>query len=379
MITCPECGNPVSTMAGTCPQCGVRISGHIKQCTECGTYYFSSEERCPYCDHAEEAEEQEEITETDLPQEEEDEEKGIPAERKPKKGNVFLKALLWIIVLGAIAGSGYIGYQYYTDYTYRAEEKKRYEELEFLTTPDFYRQYLADYPQSIYAPDVEKRLQAILNESTAWDKTLQTNTKVGYMEFLESYPTSLQSRKCLQLIDSIDWAEACLDGTEEAMNRYLTAHPEGMYTNEAVDLKKNIDSRKTTAEEDEQVTGAVKDFFTAVITQTDKSKIEASIAAPMQAFCGTPKAGAQHILKFIKEKKTKDVTSVKFIVDEKFRISREKLYDNTTGYRAECLVEEIITRKTGKKKQTEKQYQAVCLLNGNFKFVKIELNQNKNQ
>ena len=372
MINCPECGNPVSTMAGTCPQCGIAIMGNLIQCSQCGTYYLKIEAQCPYCEHTE-TEEEEENT-TIIEDKAEARHNSVPPGRK--KSPVW-KILITLCSIGVLIGAGYFGYQYYTDYTYRMEEKKRFEELAGLTNPDFYRQYLADYPHSIYRQEVEKRLQALTNESMAWAKVLQSRTKADLTGFLAAYPNSLNSRKCLQLIDSIDWAEAYAQGTEESVNLYLEEHPEGIYTDEAVEFKKQLDQRKTTVEENDQIDAVMNDFFTQIIVRTDKNAISEALAEPMQSFCGTKKATAQHIQKFVNARKTKNVAAVKFAVASPIVKSREKLYDNTTGFRAECTVVEVITYKSGKQKTSERQYAATCLLNGKYKMVMIDLKEEK--
>lgn len=368
MIKCPECGSTVSTLAGTCPQCGVAIMGNLIHCSQCGTYYLKTENQCPYCDYKEE----------DTEEEKESHKKQTEVETndihpEEKKKSPFWKILTTLACITLLGGGSYIGYQYYTEYTYRMEEKKRFEELALLTNPEFYRQYLADYPQSIYRNEVEERLQALTDESVAWTKTLQSGTKTDLTKFLETYPGSLNSRKCLQLIDSIDWAEASEKGTEEAISQYLEEHPEGIYTSEAVDFKKQLNQKKTSLEENDLIDKTINVFFTQTLSNGEKKSISESITEPMQSFCGTAKATAQHVQKFINSKKTKNVASVKYIVGMPITKSREKLYDNTTGFRVECTVEEIITYKSGKQKTSEKQYTATCLLNGKYKIVMIYL------
>ena len=368
MIKCPECGSTVSTLAGTCPQCGVAIMGNLIHCSQCGTYYLKTENQCPYCDYKEE----------DTEEEKESHKKQTEVETndihpEEKKKSPFWKILTTLACITLLGGGSYIGYQYYTEYTYRMEEKKRFEELALLTNPEFYRQYLADYPQSIYRNEVEERLQALTDESVAWTKTLQSGTKTDLTKFLETYPGSLNSRKCLQLIDSIDWAEASEKGTEEAISQYLEEHPEGIYTSEAVDFKKQLNQKKTSLEENDLIDKTINVFFTQTLSNGEKKSISESITEPMQSFCGTAKATAQHVQKFINSKKTKNVASVKYIVGMPITKSREKLYDNTTGFRVECTVEEIITYKSGKQKTSEKQYTATCLLNGKYKIVMIDL------
>lgn len=368
MIKCPECGSTVSTLAGTCPQCGVAIMGNLIHCSQCGTYYLKTENQCPYCDYKEE----------DTEEEKESHKKQTEVETndihpEEKKKSPFWKILTTLACITLLGGGSYIGYQYYTEYTYRMEEKKRFEELALLTNPEFYRQYLADYPQSIYRNEVEERLQALTDESAAWTKTLQSGTKTDLTKFLETYPGSLNSRKCLQLIDSIDWAEASEKGTEEAISQYLEEHPEGIYTSEAVDFKKQLNQKKTSLEENDLIDKTINVFFTQTLSNGEKKSISESITEPMQSFCGTAKATAQHVQKFINSKKTKNVASVKYIVGMPITKSREKLYDNTTGFRVECTIEEIITYKSGKQKTSEKQYTATCLLNGKYKIVMIDL------
>ncbi len=356
MIYCPECGNQVSTMAATCGHCGVKINGNIVCCSECGTNYLKDcNDSCPYCGHKEE-------TEPASPSPE------IP-ERKGKKKSPVWRILFTLVFLTVLGYGGYESYVYYTNYTQQQEEKQRFEDLALLTNPDFYRQFLNDYPESPYRAEVESRLQTLLDEDKAWEKTLESCTRESIIAYMKAYPASLNIRKCQQMIDSIDWVLASTAGTEEAVNSYLEEHPEGMYTNEAVEFKKKLDKQKTTPEESEAIAAIVIEFITTTLPGMDKTVIENAIAAPMQSFCGTPKATAQSIVKYIKTKHTKDVAEVKYVLSAPLTVFHEKLYDNTTGYRTEFPLNEIITPKTGKQKTYEKHYTATCHLKASKKIV----------
>lgn len=49
MLSCPECGKRISSMAWTCPHCGTDIKGHLVECPNCGSYMLDSQDECKQC------------------------------------------------------------------------------------------------------------------------------------------------------------------------------------------------------------------------------------------------------------------------------------------------------------------------------------------
>ena len=47
LITCPECGKPVSDRAAACPHCGFDLN--TPKCAECGAYLPEGAQACPVC------------------------------------------------------------------------------------------------------------------------------------------------------------------------------------------------------------------------------------------------------------------------------------------------------------------------------------------
>lgn len=49
MISCPECGHPVSSRAQQCPGCGVAIADNVKRCPKCRGFALMDATICPTC------------------------------------------------------------------------------------------------------------------------------------------------------------------------------------------------------------------------------------------------------------------------------------------------------------------------------------------
>lgn len=365
IIKCPECGTQVSTLAQQCPGCGVQICNNIEECAACGTLYIKSQGQCPYC-----GEEPDEIDEID--EEEVDDMAEIPATPAPKpQGRRFLSCLVSLLLLAALGGGGYVGYGLYQEHLARQEEDQRFSDLAPLTNPDFYRQFLTDYPLSAHRAEVEARLQALLGQDKAWADALRAGTRQALTQFLATYPQAVQTPKCIQLIDSADWAAAQLSSVPGAIQAYLEAHPEGIYTAQAVELLQKISRQRTTDQEQEAIASLLQQLFSA-LAQRDADQIEAIVTEPLHSVQGKPRATVADILAFAKGRYSKGVTALSYQIEEPLGIVRDKLPNSTTGFRATCTVVET---RTAAKNLPLTRFSADILFDAAYNIVGIELNK----
>lgn len=229
MISCPICGQRVSTMAGTCPHCGTHISGHLRICPSCGVHCHRQQETCPACHAA-------------LPAfvAEEKEEKPKVAEVRRKRPRNFLR-ILWTFLkyLIFLALACAVAYYLYLRNLQEVEEEE-FRKLGHTTNPAYYEDFIQRHPESPHIEDVRKRMLYLQGEIEVWQKALKSGSREDLEQFMEVYPSSVRIRMCRDKIDSIDWAEAIAERTDSSINAYIGSHPEGMYLNEALETKKKI-------------------------------------------------------------------------------------------------------------------------------------------
>lgn len=97
MISCPECGKRISSMAWTCPHCGTGIKDHLVECPKCGGYMLDSQTVCKKCGS--------ENPDAAAPQKEQKEEGSkLPGDMRPKhKFHLGLWATVLVILTAAAA------------------------------------------------------------------------------------------------------------------------------------------------------------------------------------------------------------------------------------------------------------------------------------
>ena len=124
--------------------------------------------------------------------------------------------------------------------------------------PQSYAKYLQDFPQGNWVNEAQRQLANF--ESSAWTK-LQANESIeGYRVYLDVYPGSSnaavatqklqrleqaekerqRAREAREAADLAAWNAARNEGTQDAMNGYLTGFPQGNYRAEARELASKI-------------------------------------------------------------------------------------------------------------------------------------------
>lgn len=117
MITCPECGKRISSMAWTCPHCGTGIKDHLVECPQCGGYMLDSQTVCKNCG--------EENTQAHTGNEKDNApEPTLPGDMRPKHNIHFG---LWVVVLVILAAAvaAYYGVTKYEEEAHARQEAER--------------------------------------------------------------------------------------------------------------------------------------------------------------------------------------------------------------------------------------------------------------
>ena len=364
MIKCPECGERVSTMAGTCPHCGINIAGNLRQCPNCNEYCLNSQEKCPNCGTSLPA-----VKEENMEQEQQMQET-IKVKKKPakKSGKSLILALTFAIIIAVI-----ICGMYYLDYKNNKDrEEREYAMLENTSNPEYYKDFLAKYPKSIHYQEVKEQLNVLLDENEEWNKIMQDVSRSEIEKFMNAHPYSRRLQECADIIDSIDWMDAKKINTEEAIVNYLNTHPNGKYAEEASQKKNELGLMKITEQDKAIIRSSLENFFTAAMSKQDVSLISEAIPEKMENFCGTQDATPEQIIAFAKNKMASDVMGLHYTIENNFDVRKQTLSDGTTGYAVTFSLQEIISRSDTNQPST-KTYQVSALLNAEHKIVRMSI------
>ena len=123
MLSCPECGKRISSMAWTCPHCGTDIKGHLVECSNCGNYMLDSQDVCKQCgaknnSYQEHSGSEEKDTENSVP---DNENKGSGGH-----GGVWIAVIIVLI----LCVGGYYGYTLYREEVKAKEDAERQAAME---------------------------------------------------------------------------------------------------------------------------------------------------------------------------------------------------------------------------------------------------------
>ena len=365
MIKCPECGERVSTMAGTCPHCGIKIAGNLKQCPNCNEYCLNSQDKCPYCETTLSV-----ATEEVIEQQEEETASTTETKEKPaKKKNKTLIfsitfALLLVIIFGGL---------FYLDYKNSIErEDAEFSRLENTSNPEYYNDFLAKYPKSKHYQEVKERLNVLLDETEEWGKMIKNVNRSEIEKFMKTHPYSQRLQICEDMIDSIDWNEATKLKTEEAYVNYLNTHPDGKFAEDASQKKNELGLMRITAQDKAIIRTTLENFFTVAMSRQDIALISEAIPEKMENFCGTEDATPEQIITFAKNKMAVDVMGFHYSIGDNFSVRKQTISDGTTGYAVEFTLQEIISRSDTNQPNT-KSYQVSALLNADHKIVRMNI------
>jgi formylglycine-generating enzyme required for sulfatase activity len=145
------------------------------------------------------------------------------------------------------------------------EEKARWEAALEADTLLGYRNFLADFPTSIYAEQAQ--LQIDILDERAWNELSAEDTRPAYVDYLEQFPTGLHQAEALQRIEAMDaeaaqrererlererrdnlaWEQARDERTVGAMNRYIESWPAGLHIDEAQRIRRDLLDRQNDA------------------------------------------------------------------------------------------------------------------------------------
>lgn len=356
-------------MAGTCPNCGIKIAGQLRTCPECGSYCLLTQETCPECGNK--LEPQTPSLPSSENEKEEVKKKQPPRKKKKKKKRACVGCLVGTVLVLALCAAGYY---YYDQHRRQQEEQNEYEQLANITYPEFYQQFLDKYPESQYFDEIHERMLVLQEEAKDWEQLQKRISRKNVNRFLENHPNTLRARICEDMLDSIDWQDALANGSEEAMTDYLAKHPSGSHVNEAADMKNSLLLTKVTPEERAMIRGTLEAFFSKAIANQDLEAAQAAIPDTTMHFCGNPKADAEAIVQYARDKMAKDVIGLHYLIGEKISVHKETLSDGNMGFSVDVSVQETINR-SDTNQPASNLYRVTAKLNQEQKIVRMNISK----
>lgn len=252
------------------------------------------------------------------------------------------------------------------------KEQEDYERLEGVTNPEFYQQFLIDYPDSKHFDEINERMLVLQAEAEDWKQLLKGINRSSISLFQQKHPNSLRGRAIEDMLDSIDWQEALGIGNEEAITDYLAKHPSGRYADDASEMKNTLLLSKVTPEEKAMIRGTLESFFTKAIANQDIEAAKAAIPDTMMNFCGKENANAEAIIEYAKEKVANDVIGLHYAIGQKMEVRKETLPDGNTGFAVEVNLQETISR-SDTNQPSSNIYHVNALINSEQKLVRMNI------
>lgn len=142
-----------------------------------------------------------------------------------------------------------------------SEERERWQASLDADTPQAYRRFMGDFPDSVYLGQAQLQL-GVLDER-AWEELSAEDSAPAYEDYLEQFPNGIHQAEALARLDEIAqaqaraereaqarerrdheaWEAARAAGTLAAAERYLADWPAGLHAAEAETLRARLKSR----------------------------------------------------------------------------------------------------------------------------------------
>ena len=332
----------MSDQAATCPSCGIAIAGEITRCPDCGEFIFKEQPYCPNChcsiNGASLSERPTTVAPVAPPAEEQQEEKTAPqpASRRPRKRRSGLTALLVAFVIALIVV--FLGI-YFMKNQEQQNERRAYENAiassEPLVLQNFLDMYV-DAPRE-HRDSVKAHLEVLRKIDTDWADALVNNSKRAFERYIKLHPQSVHNVEANIKIDSLDWVAATTENTSEAYQRYLSNHADGSYFDEARANYERIESQKITVEDRQMVSQLLTSYFNA-LAQQDESALTAAISPVLTSFLHRQNATLDDVRQYMVKLHEPGITSMKFTPGDDWSIDKVDMGDGRYSFTVEFTV-----------------------------------------
>ncbi len=340
IIKCPECGHEVSDAADRCPNCGVSIAGNIKSCPDCGRVVLRNAEACPSCGAKLSVNQATPNRKAQSAANSREQYSNIDpyapdggGKKKSNKGIIIgISVAVVVIALGALA------YVLIGNAQKERAEQETYEEVIVSNDTSLYNQYLESYPEGKHADEVKAKLGELVAEINDWRDACVNNTKGSFVAFLGNHKNSPFEQACKDKIDSLDFEDALNANTAEALQLYISNHPDGKYIEQATQTQNNLAALKVQPDEAARVKAICSQFFAAIEAREENS-LTAVVAPVMDNFLNKRNATHSDVVAFA-NKLVASKTQIAFTMNNDYKIHKVPTDTGEYSYEVTFSVDE---------------------------------------
>lgn len=378
IIKCPECGHQISDKAPTCPSCGVEIAGKIAKCPKCGEIYFNYQKLCPNCYVPTPGLESSSNTEqpvvrpaaTVVPPTPPIASESLhpvtqqpPTVRQPEKSTTpppppptqtpapTKKSNRSIVILSFVFAAIVCGILYYFyDNANKNKEKEAYEyairssnAMDLQSYLDIYK----DAPQA-HIDSIQAHLSLLKQGDMDWTNAVVSGSKEALQAYLQKYPDSTHKQEAINKIDSIDWAFAKIQDTVDSYQAYLDAHIDGSHIEEAENALKKVKGRDLQPEEKEMVSAIFRKFFMA-INSHDSNELTDACEDVLSSLLGKSSATKADVVTFMDKLYKDNVVNMNWYINNDYQIKKREVGINEYEYQVQFSARQDVEFNDGSK------------------------------
>ena len=360
IIRCPECDHNVSDNAPVCPNCGISILNNIKICPDCGKVNLKEATTCSECGCL--------LSESSSAT-------GNSAASRTGQGNNKKKSnrglVITIVSVAIIAILAISGYAVISSQRTADEEETEYAALQGNTSVEEYEAFLKAYPESKHSQEVQSRLNQLKQISADWKNINLSCSKQDFLSFLSKYPSSPYENECKSKLDSLDWVDAVRANTTEAYEHYLSEHPEGIYTSEAMSKKNSATMTTVTPEDKKMVSDVFSSFFSA-LTAGDETSICTVISPVMDNFLNKNGATKSDVVAFMHKIHQNTNIAVSFSTNNDYKINKQTAQNGDCNYSVQFSVDQKTEHEDGSP-NTIVSYTIVAKITSDYKITVLNM------
>lgn len=277
--------------------------------------------------------------------------------------------MLWIfVVLLLVVSGGGTAYYFYM----QGNEETAYRVLENNENIEDYEAYLKKYPNGTHTQEVRERLAALRVMYAEWQNVSKSSYVKDFERFRDSYPNSVLVKQCELKIDSLDWVEAVQTNTLEAVERYMTYHPDGRYLSEASIALNTIQNSKVSESEVQLIASTLERFFQAY-GNNDEAALCTCITPVMTKFLSKNNATKAEVVDIVARTYSEHILNCSFVLNNDYLCSKITTDDDKTIYKVDFTVDQHIARDN--KGKTFGSYTAHAELTEQFKISSLTLSE----
>lgn len=312
----------------------------------------------------------ENLEETDLkgtstPISEDREENATMAPRKKSKTKWIVLGVMAVLL---IAGGGVTAYYL----NQQDREATAYAVLTDNENMSDYEEYIEKFPQGVHINEVKARLLELQTMYNEWERVKRSSYKNDYKRFMATYPNSILVKQCDLKIDSLDWVDAVKENTQEGIEAYMAAHPEGRYISEATIALGNLENIKV-ADVDVQRIAATLRLFYEAFAQNDDATLCTCITPVMKQFLSKTNVTKAEVVDLVNNTHSEHILSCAFVLNNDYESTKSTSPDGQTTYKVKFTVDQHITRDNEGK--TFGSYTAEAELTNLFKLSSLTMTE----